>query len=38
MKTIKKYAFTQGKANEKGVGKVASLMLWFSAFFAFFRG
>jgi len=38
MKTIKKYVFTQGKANDEGVSKVASLIFWISAFFAFFRG
>ena len=35
---VKKYVFTRGRVNEERSSKVASLMLWVSAFLAFFRG
>lgn len=35
---VRKYAFSQGRTTEEGLGKLALLLLFASAFFAFFRG
>ena len=35
---IRKYVLSQGKAHEEAAGKVACLLPFLSAFFAFFRG
>jgi len=35
---VRKYAFSQGRTVEEGLGKLACLLPFISAFFAFFRG
>jgi GxxExxY protein len=35
---VRKYAFSQGRLTEEGVSKIACLLPFFFAFFAFFRG
>ena len=35
---VRKYAFSQGRTTEGGLGKLACLLPFVSAFFAFFRG
>jgi GxxExxY protein len=35
---VRKYAFSQGRTTEEGLGKLACFLPFISAFFAFFRG
>jgi GxxExxY protein len=35
---VRKYAFTQGRTTEEGLGQLACFLPFISAFFAFFRG